>query len=110
MSQLLNYFTFIPISEIEGIMDANLIDSSNQVPQRILAREVTELVHGKSKALKAVTKSKVLFDESLTEVTTAQILNAFDGDDRLVTLDKSLQSDIISLTIASGLLPSKSIE
>lgn len=70
----LKMFTLLPLQEIEGLKCHN---PELRVPQRKLAREVCELVHGSSLAEDATTVSEVIFDHA--EATPGQILGAFDS-------------------------------
>jgi tyrosyl-tRNA synthetase len=46
VEKLLTYFTLLTPKEIATIMDHHKVDSTDQMAQKVLASEVTELVHG----------------------------------------------------------------
>ncbi|KAJ3114172.1 tyrosyl-tRNA synthetase [Phlyctochytrium bullatum] len=82
----LKSFTFLPLGEISEIMDRHSQNPKAHEPQRRLAFEVTGLVHGYKHASRAQIMSEVLFDTDLNKVTTDEVLDAFENDDRLVEL------------------------
>ncbi|KAJ3045840.1 tyrosyl-tRNA synthetase [Rhizophlyctis rosea] len=88
VGRYLQYFTFLPLSDIESLLAQHKEAPQKHIPQRALAREVTELVHGETAATKAEIMSQVLYDGSIEDITAAQILSAFAGDARLKTLPR----------------------
>ncbi len=59
--KFLSYFTFLPVSEIEGIERADSEREGRPEAQGILAREVTQLVHGAAGLLAAQRITDALF-------------------------------------------------
>ncbi|KAI8917561.1 tyrosine-tRNA ligase [Powellomyces hirtus] len=110
VQRYLHYFTMLSSEEIKEVMASHEKFPGRHLPQRLLAREVTELVHGAENAQKAQTMSEVSFDGSLAETRGDDILQAFAGDERLVTLDKAqvLGVDIVQVALAGGAVKSKS--
>lgn len=106
----LRYFTFLPVARIDEIIERHQADPSTHLMQRTLAGEVTRMVHGPEKALRAETQSSVLYDEDVTAVPLNRILAAFEGDQRLASIDRgqALGSDVWKVALAVGLVPSKS--
>lgn len=106
MEKLLKFFTFLDLGEIHEIMSK----VENQMPQRILAREVTELVHGEQAALRAQVKSAILFDGSGLVQSAKDILDAFCDDDRLVKVSRNnvIGQNIINVAANVQVLQSKS--
>jgi tyrosyl-tRNA synthetase len=45
VEKYLKLFTFLPLEEIESIVQAHLVNPENRVAQHRLASEVTEMVH-----------------------------------------------------------------
>ncbi len=69
----LKLFTFLSLEEIAGIERDVLANPSARAGQRILAREVTTLVHGEDQAEAVVQVTEVLFGGSeLVSLTAAQ--------------------------------------
>lgn len=78
------------------------------MPQKLLAFEVTELVHGLNEAKKAETMGKVFFDSDLNDLRASRVIEAFLGDERMTDLPKeSFSLDIVNLLIACKVFPSK---
>jgi len=74
---LLRKFTFLPLSEIEEHA-ARVARSENQGDvQRVLAYEVTSLVHGAEEADKAVRASKMLFGETIEGLSDRDLAAVF---------------------------------
>ncbi|MGQ9425372.1 tyrosine--tRNA ligase [Gilvimarinus sp. F26214L] len=74
--KFLRYFTFLPPAEIDGIEAADRSAGGKPQAQGILAREVTELVHGQSGLEAAERITRALFEsrlESLTEGDLEQL-------------------------------------
>ncbi|KAJ3269053.1 tyrosyl-tRNA synthetase [Borealophlyctis nickersoniae] len=104
VERYLRYFTLLPLTEIEQIMSHHKEKPEDHLPQRTLAREVTELVHGEEAAKRAQIRTHVLFDGDLTDLSSTDIIHAFEGDNRLVTLprDKVIGQDVTAVAAASG--------
>ncbi|KAJ3255921.1 tyrosyl-tRNA synthetase [Boothiomyces macroporosus] len=92
IQQLLEYFTLLPIEEINVIMEKHL---------------VTELVHGKHEARKAIVMSTVLYESSFEELKYDDIHLAFSNSSRLAAI-KLQEMPIADFIIQVGSLPSKS--
>ena len=74
VERLLKLFTFLPLEEIQSVMEEHKTQPEARTAQRRLALEITQLVHGETAALSAVKASSVLFDaeadlSDLTEET-----------------------------------------
>src|SRR5687768_16399883 len=59
--RLLRLFTFLPLDEIARCMDGHRNDPAARAAQRLLAREVTALVHGEDAVERAVAASAAVF-------------------------------------------------
>ncbi len=78
--QFLKYFTFLSVAEIDALQAADLSSGSKPQAQRILAEEMTRLIHGEAALAAAQRISTSLFAEDqsdLTEEDFAQL--ALDG-------------------------------
>ena len=65
----LRVFTFLSLEEIEALVAEHEQAPERRVAQRVLAREVTAIVHGPEEAAAAEEASAVLFGSDLTEVS-----------------------------------------
>ncbi|KAJ3192675.1 tyrosyl-tRNA synthetase [Irineochytrium annulatum] len=90
VERYLMYFTLLPLDEIHAIMGRLKAEPKKHIPQRALAFEVTELVHGAEAAKNARVMSEVLFDSKAGQIPNVDdVIQAFEGDARLVTMPRS---------------------
>jgi tyrosyl-tRNA synthetase len=89
-------------------MQRHALNLAEQHAQKNLAKEVCELVHGKTESEKAEFQSQILFAGGLNKFSPGEIVEIFKGDKRFIKLDINLMDDIAALGAASGILPSKS--
>jgi tyrosyl-tRNA synthetase len=61
LRQMLAQFTLLPMAEVDGLLEDHTTDPASRRAQRVLAREVTELVHGVAAAAAAEQATDVLF-------------------------------------------------
>jgi tyrosyl-tRNA synthetase len=66
VERYLKLFTFLPISEIQGIMEEHRLDESKRTAQHKLAYEFVELAHGLGAAQSASKQHKQLFDPDIS--------------------------------------------
>ena len=64
VARYLNFFTFIPTSEVERLVQEHEQQPSKRVAQRKLAREVVELIHGVKEADDVESEHGMLFGSS----------------------------------------------
>jgi tyrosyl-tRNA synthetase len=103
--KFLKFFTFLSHSEIERLEREVTASPEKREAQRMLAKEMTTLVHGEHALDSAIRISEALFSGSLTELTQAEIEEGFQ-DVPSVTLSDEEQP-LIDLLVASGAAPSK---
>ncbi|TDR78378.1 tyrosine--tRNA ligase [Paludibacterium purpuratum] len=105
--RFLAFYTFLPMSEIQEIEAADKAREGAPQAQRLLAEQVTALVHGAAAVEAAQRISQCLFSEdqqSLTEDDFGQL--ALDG---LPTVTLKLgEQNLIDTLVAGGLAASKS--
>lgn len=102
--QFLKYFTFLSIEEIDAIEARDRASGSKPEAQRILAEEMTRLIHGEAalEAAQRITESLFSGDESgLTENDYAQL--ALDG---LPAFAVSGSLNVVEALVLSGLAKS----
>ncbi|KAI8924897.1 hypothetical protein BC831DRAFT_463317 [Entophlyctis helioformis] len=108
VGRYLRYFTLLSESRIDQILEHHKVSPQDHLPQRTLAAEVTELVHGADKAAKAKTQSDVLFGADLSTMTASEIVAAFRGDKRLVSLPRSEVVGVAVCDVAASSQTTKS--
>jgi tyrosyl-tRNA synthetase len=104
--KFMRYFTFLPVAEIAAIEAADAAREAKRDGQRVLAEQVTELVHGKAALEAAQRISESLFSgdiAALTESDLAQL--AQDGMPSAQVV--STQNGLTDVLVASGLAKSK---
>lgn len=113
VEKYLKLFTLLSLSEIRDIVEAHKLQPEKRSAQRRLAAELTELVHNRESLAKAETMSKILFREASVHaqaIDAQTLINAFEGDPRLVWCDQEeLQSTpVLKLASRHGLVSSNS--
>lgn len=82
VEKLLKLYTFLPLNRIAEIVEEHFKHPESRTAQKILAEEVTLLVHGESGLNAAKETSKILYDssiESLVKMTANEIADVFEG-------------------------------
>jgi tyrosyl-tRNA synthetase len=69
----LRYFTFLDIAEIEAIEEADKVASGRPQAQKILAEEVTRLVHGEDNVQAAQRITEALFSGGLDQLSVSDM-------------------------------------
>ncbi len=113
VGKLLRRLTFLSSHEISGLESGIASDPGGRAAQRVLARELTFLVHGPSALSAAIKASEILFGGALDGVTE-DIFRDVVGevpthtlDPRLLGLVAGAGAPVVDLVVASGLSPSK---
>jgi tyrosyl-tRNA synthetase len=105
------YFTWRDRAEIEALMRNVPADADARYRQRILARDLTELVHGRDHAERAERASSLLFTEDIAQIAVEDILSVFDDVPSTELAMTELASEgigIVDLLARVALAPSKS--
>ncbi|XP_012534545.1 tyrosine--tRNA ligase, mitochondrial [Monomorium pharaonis] len=82
VERFLKLFTFIPLSKIADIVKSHMNDPEQRTAQKILAEQVTLLVHGEDGLLAAKRASAALYDksiESLVRLNPSELTDVFEG-------------------------------
>jgi tyrosyl-tRNA synthetase len=105
----LKYFTWLDEGAIHGLAHEAATAPERREAQRVLAREVTSMVHGSAEMQSAERASAVLFGSSLAEATVEEILTVFDDVPSLELARTQLESGIgmAELVVSTGLATSK---
>jgi tyrosyl-tRNA synthetase len=74
----LKYFTFLDRATIEALHVTTQTSPEKREAQRVLAREVTTLVHGADQAARAEHASSVLFGEDIATLDADEVLAVFE--------------------------------
>ena len=98
----LRFFTFLSPAEITDIEESDRQAQGRPEAQGILAREVTELVHGKAGLDAAVRISEALFSGDISRLTEAD-LQQLELDGLPCTALESGASGIVEVLVSTGL-------
>jgi tyrosyl-tRNA synthetase len=109
VGRFLRFFTFLPRDEIEALEKQVQEAPQLREAQRVLAREVTTLVHGPEEAARAERASQALFGTNISELEERELLDVL-ADAPSSTLPQSSLSrgaPLIDLLIEAGLATSR---
>src|ERR1043166_3904507 len=104
----LKFFTWLSKEEIDQMEQSVKSAPDKREAQRLLAREVTAMLHGETELRKAVRASEVLFGKEISGLSVAEILDIF-ADVPSTELEKS-KLDGLTLAdalVLAGFAPSK---
>lgn len=73
--RFLKFFTFLNKEEIEDLAQVHLNEPGKREAHRVLAREVTALVHGPQEAARAQQAARALFGAQLSDLDEATLLD-----------------------------------
>lgn len=107
----LKFFTFLDREDIEALASEVATAPGARAGQRVLAREVTTLVHGAEPAAKAAHASELLFGEDITMLPAEDVLAVFE-DVPSTELSRAEFGEaglgLVDAVARTGLAPSKS--
>ncbi|KAI6040289.1 hypothetical protein EDC04DRAFT_2678391 [Pisolithus marmoratus] len=106
----LKMLTLLPVEEIESIVKDHESRPEHRIAQRILAEEVTLLVHGEDGLSAAKSATEALFGTDHSSLRADRIIRSLHNDPRLVFCgeDEMFTEFLPNLAALHGLLPSKS--
>jgi tyrosyl-tRNA synthetase len=73
VQRYLKMFTFLPLEQIDGLVEDHLLNPPARKAQHMLARELVELVHGPIEAKDAEAQHRLLFQKKPAEETTRNV-------------------------------------
>jgi len=110
VGKYLKLFTLLPLSRIQDVIQKHGVNPEWRTAQRLLASEVTELVHGEEAVHKAQIVTQLLYEKDLQKIAAKDVLNALQGDPRLRLFSRTelLENPVAKLATTCGLAPSNS--
>ena len=105
--RFLKFYTFLPLDIVEGLRLATERSPEKREAQRVLAREVTRLVHGEGGVADAETISASLFNGDVTALNAEQLRQAFAGAPTTAIDRADLGAPLVDLLVRVGLADSK---
>ena len=110
VQKYLGYFTFLQTEKIAEVMSEHSQAPEKRVAQKLLASEMTTLVHGAQATVRAVAASSTLYGGSV-ETLDASTIDALAAQGVVATLVPGAQLDegwsVLDAAIATGLCKSK---
>jgi tyrosyl-tRNA synthetase len=106
----LKYFTFLDEDGIRALERTVADAPEEREAQRVLAREVTRLVHGQAAVVRAERASSLLFGEGITELNVEDVLGVFDDVPSTELPSASFAGEgfpVAELLVRAGLAASK---
>lgn len=103
--QYLKFFTFLSIEEIQALEEQVATQPEKRNAQRILAREMTELVHGREARERAEKISQALFTGGLENLSGVEVEEGFSDVPSTTISDQEVQ--LVDLLIQVGAVSSK---
>jgi tyrosyl-tRNA synthetase len=106
----LRRFTFLDRERIEGLDAAVAEHPERREAQRVLAREITTMVHGADEAARAEHAAAVLFTEGVTDLDAATLAGALADAPTSIVSSAELAAGLplVDALVRSGLAASKS--
>jgi tyrosyl-tRNA synthetase len=106
----LKYFTFLPREEVEALEKQHTEKPEARIAHKVLAKTVTDMIHGPAATAEAIRASEILFGGGLDGVSEATF-NEIVGEVPTKQIESpKLAGDgllLIELLVHSGLCPSK---
>lgn len=111
VEKYLKMFTLLPVGEIDAIVREHEIHPERRLAQRLLAKEVTLMIHRKEGLEAARVATKVLFGTDYSTLHAKDIVTSLANDPRLVrcTEDELLGITLPNIAAKFGLTSSKSV-
>src|SRR5262245_55372223 len=103
----LRYFTFLPATEIDALGRATAEAPEKREAQRVLAREVTRIVHGEAGLAEAEATTAEFFQGNIAGLSERQLGEALRGAPSSPMPAPGGTVPIVDLLLASGLASSK---
>lgn len=105
--KLLKYFTFISLEEIRDIEKNHFLNPHERYAQKILAFEMTKLIHGEEELNNSIIASEILFGGEIKNINK-NVLSNISQNIPYIKLENNNNMSIVDLLVNSKLFPSKS--
>ncbi|MEH7331514.1 tyrosine--tRNA ligase [Neobacillus drentensis] len=100
----LKIFTFLPHEEIEQLEKAVQEEPHLRKAQKVLAEELTRLIHGDTALEQAIKISQALFSGDVRSLTAAEIAQGFKD---VPAYESANEENLVDLLVAAKISPSK---
>ncbi|OBZ66999.1 Tyrosine--tRNA ligase, mitochondrial [Grifola frondosa] len=108
VGRYLKMFTLLPPSKIDSVIESHAKSPEARSAQRLLAQEITELVHDEDGVRRAETATKILYERDFATAKADDVVVALNGNPVLHRLEVSEAIDIpiTKLAVKCHLAPS----
>src|SRR5262245_33955198 len=108
VDRFLKYFTLLPLEALEDLRQARTRAPERREAQRVLAREVTALVHGDQAVREAQDIAEALFSGAVASLSPANLDEAIRGAPRTeLPLENGVTLPLVDVLLSTGLVSSK---
>ncbi|MBU4347902.1 tyrosine--tRNA ligase [Patescibacteria group bacterium] len=104
--KFLKYYTFLSLDEIDGLKKVLASEPEKRESQKILAREMTEFVHGKEVLNRVEKISQMIFYGKIKELNNQELKEVFSGSD-IKTTNKFNDMSIVDFLVSTEVVGSK---
>ena len=87
VEKYLKFYTFMSVAEINALCEMHSRNPGKREAQKMLAKQVTELVHGKDATMRSIAASEALFGE--------RPLSALTREERAVIMTEAPHADVV---------------
>ncbi|KAI1794059.1 hypothetical protein LXA43DRAFT_884347 [Ganoderma leucocontextum] len=94
VGRYLKMFTLLPLEQVEAALEAHNNSREARGAQRLLAEEVTELVHGRDGVARAQLATRILYERDIAAAKADDVLAALRGNPVLHLCDLSEVIDV----------------
>ncbi|KAF8270298.1 hypothetical protein EI94DRAFT_1890560 [Lactarius quietus] len=110
VGRYLKLFTLLPLEKIKQTLEDHGRKPEERIAQKVLAEEVTELVHKVEGVKRAQSITRLLFGTDVSSVNAEDVLEALSGDPRLVSIpaNEMYGTTVLRLTVKHGVTKSAS--
>nr|WP_321502691.1 tyrosine--tRNA ligase [uncultured Dethiosulfovibrio sp.] len=108
VEKLMKLFTFMPLEEIAEIMDRHTSSPERREAQKILAYEITSLVHGSDSADMAKRASDILFGGDFdVKDLSPEMMKTLESEAPFSKINQPMPISVVELMIEAGAASSK---
>jgi tyrosyl-tRNA synthetase len=107
VGRYLRIFTFLPLDEIAGIERKQEENPASRVGQKLLAFEITKLIHGEQVAREVASASGALFGEGVAQLTPEALPHLEKAIPTARLPAEAFAQPLVDTLVAAGAQPSK---
>ncbi|KAM3162962.1 Tyrosine--tRNA ligase [Lachancea thermotolerans] len=90
VAKLLRIFTLLPLQEINAVVQTHMESPKDRIAQKLLGREVVDLVHGSGRGNDAEVVSEILFGNHQLQLPANELIRLFREARHLVSFPRGL--------------------